>query len=230
MSAIDQFKRGLKQGIPIMLAYFPIAITFGVIASQAGLSITELTSMSALVYGGAAQFMVINMLILHTGALEIVLATFVINFRHFVMSLSFAHRQKQTPFKWKVGLLLGLTDETFAVTSVENETPKQKYGHLFYFGLFLISYLSWVVGSFIGGFVGDVIPASISQSFGIALYAMFIALLIPSVKTNVRYGVIALLAMVFNFGLSQFLQEGWSIVLATLLASLFGFLFMRRKI
>src|SRR5690625_2329045 len=98
------------------------------------------------------------------------------------------------------------------------------------FRSFLISYSSWVVGSFLGGFVGDIIPDSISQSFGIALFAMFIALLIPSVKTNYLYGIVALLAMVINYGLSQFLQEGWSIVLATILASLVGFVFLRRRV
>src|SRR5690625_7559505 len=111
MLAKNQFKQGIKQGIPIFLAYFPIAITYGVIASQAGLSLLELTSMSILVYGGAAQFMAINMLSLHIGAIEIVLATFVINFRHFVMGLAFAHRQAHIPVRWKMGLSLGLTDE-----------------------------------------------------------------------------------------------------------------------
>ena len=230
MLAKNQFKQGIKQGIPIFLAYFPIAITYGVIASQAGLSLLELTSMSILVYGGAAQFMAINMLSLHIGAIEIVLATFVINFRHFVMGLAFAHRQAHIPVRWKMGLSLGLTDETFAVTAVEDREAKQPKRQFFYLGLFLISYSSWVVGSFLGGFVGDIIPDSISQSFGIALFAMFIALLIPSVKTNYLYGIVALLAMVINYGLSQFLQEGWSIVLATILASLVGFVFLRRRV
>lgn len=226
---VDQLKRGIKVGIPIMLSYFPIAITYGVLASQAGLSILELTSMSALVYGGASQFMATNMFLLHMGAIEIIIATFVLNFRHFVMGLSFMHQLKLVPLKWRVGLSLLLTDETFSVTSVEKEAAKQPSGHWFYFGLFFVSYSSWLIGSFIGGFVGDIIPAAISQSFGIALYAMFIALLVPSVKMNLHYGIIAGLAMILNYGLSYFFQEGWSIVLATILASFFGLFFMRRK-
>ncbi|WP_440894840.1 AzlC family ABC transporter permease [Amphibacillus sp. Q70] len=229
MRSIDQLKRGIKVGIPIMLSYFPIAITYGVLASQAGLSVVELTSISALVYGGASQFMATNMFLLHMGALEIIIATFVLNFRHFVMGLSFMHQLKTVPLKWRVGLSLLMTDETFSVTSVEKKAAKQPSGHLFYFGLFFISYSSWLIGSFIGGFVGDIIPAAISQSFGIALYAMFIALLVPSVKMNLYYGLIAGLAMILNYGLSYFLQEGWSIVFATILASFFGLFFMRRK-
>ncbi|MBU5595363.1 AzlC family ABC transporter permease [Amphibacillus sp. MSJ-3] len=229
MAEVSQLKRGIKAGIPIMLGYFPIAITYGVLASQAGLSILELTSMSALVYGGASQFMATNMLLLHMGALEIIIATFVLNFRHFVMGLSFMHRLQHVPLKWRVGLSMLITDETFSVTTVEKEVAKEPSGHLFYFGLFVSSYSSWLIGSFIGGFVGDIIPEAISQSFGIALYAMFIALLVPSVKTNYRYGMIAGLAMILNYSLSFIFQEGWSIVLATILASFFGLFFMRRR-
>lgn len=229
MRSVDQIKRGLKVGLPIMLAYFPIAVTFGVLASQAGLSVFELTGMSMLVYGGAAQMMAINMILLNTGALEIVIATFVLNFRHFIMSFSFAHRTMATPLKWRVASTLFITDETFSVTTVEKDAAKQANGHLFYFTFVFVSYLSWVVGSFIGGFVGDIIPDSISQSFSVALYAMFIALLVPSVKSNFRYGLIAILAMILNFAFGQFFQEGWSIVLSTLVASGLGFLVLRRR-
>ena len=229
MRAVDQFKRGIKVGFPIMLAYFPIAVTFGVLASQAGLTVFQLTGMSTLVYSGAAQIMATNMILLEVSALEIVIATFVLNFRHFVMSFSFAHRLMETPVKWRAGLTLLITDETFSVTTVEKDAAKQPNGHWFYFAFFLISYLSWVIGSFVGGFVGDIIPHSISQSFGIALYAMFIALLVPSVKGNLRYGLIALLAMSLNFGFGQFLQEGWSIVFSTLAASGLGYLMLRRR-
>src|SRR5690625_6024193 len=89
MLAKHQFKQGIKQGIPIMLAYFPIAITYGVIASQAGLSLLELTSMSILVYGGAAQFMAINMLSLHISAIKILLFIFFFYFFIFFIFLVF---------------------------------------------------------------------------------------------------------------------------------------------
>ncbi len=229
MRSVDQFIKGLKVAIPIMLGYFPIAITYGVLASQAGLSLLELTGMSMMVYGGAAQIMATNMILLNVGVLEIVIATFVLNFRHFVMSFSFAHRLTKTNLKWRTLLTLFLTDETFSVTTVEKEQANEENGHWFYFAIVLSAYISWVIGSFIGGFVGDIIPSAISQSFGIALYAMFIALLVPSVKANFRYGLIAVLAMILNYGFNQFIQEGWSIVLSTLVASGLGFLLFRRS-
>ncbi|MBM7540079.1 AzlC family ABC transporter permease [Amphibacillus cookii] len=229
MQARSQFKKGLTAGLPIMLGYIPIAITYGVLAQQAGLSLFELTSMSVLVYAGAAQFMGTNMLAIGAGSIEIVLATFVLNFRHFVMSLSFMHQARDFPLRWKAPLTLGLTDESFSVASIEVKPTKQEKGYYFYGAIFLEAYLSWVVGSLLGGMLGDVMPESISQSLGIALYAMFIALLIPSVKTNVRYAIIAILAMLSNYSFNPFIQEGWAIVIATILASFFGTFIIRRE-
>lgn len=219
---LKMIQQGITTGFPIMLGYFPIAITYGVLANQAGLSLLELTGMSVFVYAGAAQFMGTNMLHIGAGAVEIIIATFVLNFRHFVMSLSFMNRARRFPMRWRIPLSLLLTDESFSVASVHNSQTKEKNGYLFYMGLFGSAYFSWVFGSLMGGMLGDIMPDSLSQSLGIALYAMFIALLMPSVKLNYRYGFIAGLAMVLNYFFSYPLDEGWAIVFSTLLASFLG--------
>src|SRR5690625_7434940 len=110
-------KRGIAVGFPIMLGYLPIAITYGVLAKQSGMSLTELTLMSVLVFAGASQFMGANMIAVGAGAAEIIIATFVLNFRHFVMSLSFMNRLRSVGINLKVLLSVGLTDNTFAVSA-----------------------------------------------------------------------------------------------------------------
>lgn len=215
-------QQGVMKGIPIMLGYLPVALTYGVLAKQAGLTIFEITLMSVLVYAGAAQFMGAGMIALGTGAIEIIVATFVLNFRHFVMSLSFMNRLRGIGLKWKVPLSLGLTDESFSVASMNNEQAKQTHGTYFYAAMMITAYLSWVWGSFIGGILGDVIPESLSQSMGIALYAMFIGLLIPSVKKEYKVGLIAIIAMMINYICSQFVDQGWAIVLGTIIGGLIG--------
>ncbi|GAA5416728.1 inner membrane protein YgaZ [Paraliobacillus ryukyuensis] len=228
---MKMMRSGLAAGVPITLGYFPIAITYGVLASQSGISLLELTAMSILVYAGAAQFMGTNMFAIGAGGIEIVFATFVLNFRHFVMSLSFANRTKGITNSWKLPLSLGLTDESFSVASLHTEKAKQEHSSYFYGALMIAAYASWIIGSFIGGVLGDVIPSSLSQSMGIALYAMFIALLIPSVKNEVKYGFIALIAMICNYVFTYYvaLAEGWAIVCSTLLASFIGMMIMRRS-
>lgn len=222
-------KRGMTVGFPIMLGYLPIAVTFGVLAKQSGLSLLELTLMSVLVFAGASQFMGANMIALGTGAVEIIIATFVLNFRHFVMSFSFMNKLRSVPIRWKVPLALGLTDETFAVSSLHIKEAKEKNGHWFYGALTLTAYFSWVFGSLLGGLVGEIIPETLSQSMGIALYAMFIGLLIPSVKKELKVGLIAIIAMFINAICLQFMSSGWAIVSGTVLGGLSGVLLLKEE-
>ena len=224
------FRKGIQIGFPIVLGYIPVALTYGVLASQAGMSLLELTMMSALVYAGASQFMGVNMIVANATIIEIVVATFVLNFRHFVMSLSFMNElRERISLKGRVGLALGLTDETFAVSALNKEEAEQKNGVFFYAAIYITAYLSWVIGSFVGGLLGEVIPEQLSQSMGIALYAMFIGLLIPSVKKEVRVGLIAILAMIINVIASQFVSSGWSIVLGTVIGGLAGVFLLKEK-
>lgn len=220
-------RKGVTVGFPIMLGYLPIAITYGVLAKQSGMSIMELTLMSVLVFAGASQFMSTNMIAVGAGAAEIIIATFVLNFRHFIMSLSFMNRIRGIAFKWKAPLALGLTDETFAVSSLHSEKAKLEKGALFYASLFLTAYISWIGGSFLGGVLGEFIPEKWSQSMGIALYAMFIGLLIPSVKKELKIGLIAILAMLINWFCTSILgmSSGWAIVIGTVVGG-FGGIFL----
>jgi len=223
------FLRGLAACLPLMLSYTPVAIAFGVVAKQSGMHLFDIMMLSILVYAGAAQFMGVNMLSVGAGFLEIVIATFVLNFRHFVMSFSFMNGLRQIPLKQKGPLALGLTDETFAVSAIHKEEADEPEGILFYAALILSAYLSWIIGTAIGGLLGDVIPEKISQSMGIALYAMFIGLLVPSVKKEWRVGLIAVFAMALNFLFSQFLSGGWAIVCGTIIGGAGGILILKER-
>ncbi|WP_442961203.1 AzlC family ABC transporter permease [Pseudogracilibacillus sp. SO30301A] len=224
------FQKGLQVGFPILLGYIPVALTYGVLAAQSGMSIFELTMMSALVYAGASQFMGANMIAASATAVEIIVATFVLNFRHFVMSLSFMNEiRDHVSLKGRVGLALSLTDETFAVSALHKEVAKEEKSVFFYAAIYLLAYLSWVIGSFLGGMLGEVIPEQLSQSMGIALYAMFIGLLVPSVKKELRFGLIAIIAMFINVIASQFVSSGWAIVFGTLLGGLTGVYLLKEK-
>ncbi|RIU90722.1 AzlC family ABC transporter permease [Oceanobacillus picturae] len=222
--------KGIAAGIPIMLGYLPIAITYGVLAKQAGMSLTELTLMSVMVFAGASQFMGVNMIAVGAGALEIMIATFVLNFRHFVMSLSFMNRMRGIGLRWKLPLSLGLTDETFAVSALHPDEAKEEKGPWFYLALILTAYFSWIAGSFLGGVLGEVIPEQLSQSMGIALYAMFIGLLVPSVKKEWKLGFIAIIAMLINgFCVELGMSSGWAIVLGTIIGGMSGIFLIKEE-
>jgi 4-azaleucine resistance transporter AzlC len=224
-SARSEFTSGVLSAVPIVVGYLPIAVAFGVIAQQAGIPPLLSVCMSGLVYAGASQFMAVNMLTTGAGSLEIVLATLVLNFRHFVMGLSLMNRLQKMPATWKMAVSSGITDETFAVASLQKGT----IGQWFLAGLILTSYAAWVIGTLIGGLMSQIIPPSISESMSVALYAMFIGLLVPAVRDSGKRGLIALISMGLNTLLGMFLSSGWSIVLSTVLGGLAGAWLMRRK-
>ncbi|WP_212924547.1 AzlC family ABC transporter permease [Oceanobacillus sp. J11TS1] len=230
MTRKQSVKEGVMTGLPIMFGYLPIAITYGVLANQIGMSMGEIVFMSVAVYAGASQFMAVNMIALGTGALEIILATFVLNFRHFILNLSILNTWRPLNLKWKIPLSLGVTDETFAVASMNKERAKEAHAGMFYTALLLVAYVSWVVGSFIGVLLGEVIPPALSQSMGIALYAMFIALLIPSVKKERRVGLIAIVAMFIHFICIQLgMSTGWAIIMGTIFGAGLGIVLFPRE-
>lgn len=217
-----QIRDGFLAGLPIVIGYIPIAIAYGVLAKQAGLSLIELTGMSLLVYAGAAQFMGAGMIGMGISAVEIIIATFVLNFRHFILSLSLTHQIRKFPKRAKLFLTALLTDETFSVSSIYHEKVDKPYAHYFYGTIMLTSYLSWVFGSFLGGILGDIIPAGLSQSMGVALYAMFIGLLMPSIAKYKRIIWISLTAMVINFLVEPYIGQGWGIVVGTIVGATVG--------
>src|SRR5699024_6555489 len=92
LSRSQAIQKGIKIGIPLAIGYITVALTFGVLAQQAGLSIVELTLKSVLVFAGASQFMEVNMIVAGIRAVEIIVATFVLNLRHFVLSLSLMNK------------------------------------------------------------------------------------------------------------------------------------------
>src|SRR5699024_11718269 len=90
-------------------------------------------------------------------------------------------------------------------------------------------YLTWVLTFFLGGVLGEVIPDELSQSMGIALYALFVGLLIPPVKKETKYGLIAIIAMLINTALTPFISSGWAIVCGTLLGGFSGVFLLKEK-
>jgi 4-azaleucine resistance transporter AzlC len=229
-SKAKAFRAGLSTGLPIFLGYIPIAIAYGVLAVQSGLDLVQLTAMSVLVYAGASQFMGAKMIGANTSILEVVIATFILNFRHFVMSLSFMNKTRRLPLSWKVPLSLGLTDESFAVSSLHGEEAKKPHGKIFFLTITLFAYSAWISGSLIGGLLGEIVPDQLSQSMNIALYAMFIALLVPNVKKEWRVGLIAMISMLLNALFTSIqIPEGWAIVFATLIGGFLGIFLLKEE-
>jgi 4-azaleucine resistance transporter AzlC len=212
------FRHGLQGGLSIAIGYMPVALTFGLLAKTTGLTVAETVLMSMLVFAGAAQYISLSLIAVGTGILEIILTTFIVNIRHFLMSASLSEKLEEDVLYKKLTYAFGITDETFTVISVKE--GKVQTG--FAFGVILISYGSWVINSGIGYFIGEILPAFLQASMTIALYAMFVGLLVPSMKKSIKVTFLAVTAGALNSVLlfTTNLSNGWSIVMATLVSAI----------
>ncbi|SFE72743.1 AzlC family ABC transporter permease [Alteribacillus iranensis] len=211
----NSFAIGIRDGIPIALGYIPAAITFGFLSQTTGLTAVESILMSLLVFTGAAQFMALSLLAAGTGSVEIIFTTFILNIRHLLMSASLHEKAAPDRLIRKVIYAFGITDEVFAVTATKEGQVRTGY----IFGVSVIAYMSWVIHTGVGYAVGGFLPDVLQQSLTFALYALFIALLAPSMKKHRKVLVLAAFAAVLNSMFSLFMADGWSIILATILSA-----------
>ncbi|WP_430392860.1 AzlC family ABC transporter permease [Bacillus suaedaesalsae] len=220
-----QLVMGVQAGVSIAIGYMPIALTFGLLAKTTVLTVGETFLMSLLVFAGASQYIALSLIAAGTGAFEIVLTTFIVNIRHFLMSASLNEKVETAPKFLKAIYAFGITDETFSVAAIK----EGKLTTGFLFGLVTVSYGSWVVFSGVGHVIGSSLPATLQESMGIALYAMFVGLLVPSIKKHQKVLYLAALAGVLNFIFVIFMAKGWAIVAATLISSVVVELIVMKK-
>jgi 4-azaleucine resistance transporter AzlC len=212
------WKKGIQAGLPIAIGYMPVAFTFGLLAKAAGLSLFETVGMSIIVFAGASQYIALSMIAAASGAAEMIITTFIMNIRHLLMSASLKELADEEP-KWlRTIYAFFITDETFSVAATSAE---KKLTGSYLLGLGITAYSSWVIFSGVGYVMGAGLPAELQTSMGIALYAMFIALLVPAAKKSRKVIMLAGSAAVLNslFSFVPFLNGGWGIILSTLIAA-----------
>ncbi len=225
------FKKGVKDGLPIGLGYLSVSFAFGVQASLLGIPvlITAMISMTNLTSAG--QLAGLNVIAMGGTFLEIILTQLVINSRYFLMSISLSQKVDSS-FNTGTRLLCSafITDEIFAV-GVSNNSIGRKY----FLGLSFLPYVGWASGTILGAILGDVLPIEITSALGIALYAMFIAIIIPpSVKSyNVLFVVLlsAGISCVFYYVpiLKEKVSQGFSVIICALVASIVASIFFPIK-
>lgn len=209
------FSDGLKAGVSIAIGYFPVALTFGLLAKTTGLSLLEATAMSIFVFAGAAQYISLSLITAGVAPAVIILNTFIVNIRHFLMTASL-NEKMQPDARWKKALYaFGITDESFSVLAIQKEDNVRT---TFAAGVIVISYGSWVVFTALGHLIGANLPAFLQAAMSIALYAMFVGLLVPSMRGNRKVLSLAVIAAVLNsfFFFTELLSTGWAILVSTL--------------
>jgi predicted branched-subunit amino acid permease len=218
------FWEGFRDGIPIALGYISVSFAFGIMVTRNGLPpwIALLISMSNLTSAG--QFAGTGLLLAGAGILEIAVTVFIVNIRYSLMSFSLTQKiAKKTTFFERCLISFGITDEVFAIASQRPQHIKPAYMGGLIFGPFW----GWSLGTLLGATAGSLLPPAWLSALGVALYAMFIAIVTPSAKRFVPVCAVAFAAIALSCllrytpGLSR-ISGGWRMILCALIASGIG--------
>lgn len=218
------FIRGLRHGVPIALGYLSVSFAFGMKAVGDGLSWLQAVLISATNLTSAGQMAGLPLMTGGAGLTEMALTQLTINLRYGLMSLSLGRK-----LDGSMGTVQRLifsfanTDEIFAVASSQPGTVGKSY----LYGLMLTPFAGWTLGTLLGGVAGTLLPPFVRSALGIAIYGMFLAIILPPAREHrpVRFVVILAVALSLCFryvpGLNQ-VSSGFAIILCAVLAASAG--------
>lgn len=222
MQEHNSFKQGIKDGIPICLGYLSVSFAFGIFATVSGLTKMQALLVSMTNVTSAGQLAAVPIMLSGGSLIELFVSQLIINLRYALMSVSLSQKLGKT-VKMRNRFLISFmnTDEIFAVASGKYGPVGKKY----LYGLILTPYLGWASGTLLGAVAGNVLPAMVVSALGIAIYGMFIAIVVPVIKTSKPtlwcvMGAI-LLSVIFEFvPVLNVIPGGFKIIICAVAASL----------
>lgn len=229
---MSNFKKGLKDGIPIALGYVSVSFTFGLQAVSGSLSWWQAVLISLTNLTSAGQFAGLDIMIRGGGFwFEMACTQLIINLRYALMSVSLSQKADESLkgiHRFIAGF--GITDEIFVV-SMGN---KENVSNVYMYGLIILPLLGWVSGTFLGAVAGQILPDIVRSALSIAIYGMFIAIIIPPAKKNKAVLKIIIISVIlscaFNWlPLLNQVSSGFVIIICTLIAATVGAVFFPIK-
>lgn len=175
------FARGIRDGIPISLGYLAVSFTLGIAAKNAGLTAFQATLMSITNNTSAGEFAALGLITSGAAYMEMAITQLIINLRYLLMSCALSQKlDPEAPFFHRLLIAFDVTDEIFGV-SIGGEG---KLNPFYTYGLICITAPGWALGTYLGVVSGNVLPVRILSAMSVALYGMFIAVIIPPARNN----------------------------------------------
>ncbi|MBQ7676879.1 MAG: AzlC family ABC transporter permease [Lachnospiraceae bacterium] len=221
MEKIKQYRQGARDGIPIALGYFAVSFAFGMMAVTGGLSALEASLISLVNVTSAGQFAGLQIIFAGGTYLEMALTQFVINLRYALMSFSLSQKlDRSESFACRYLAAFGVTDEIFGITASKKDTPSVFY----MYGAMSVAIPGWVLGTFFGGVSGAILPHAVLSALGLAIYGMFLAIIIPPAKHERDVAAVVaaaffLSALLYYVPALSFISSGFAIIIVTVAIS-----------
>ena len=175
----NRFRKGIQDGVPIGLGYLSVSFTFGMMAVSNGIPVEAAVVISLTNVTSAGQFSGLTLMLAHGSYVELALSQFIINLRYALMSLSLTQKvDRHMKTHERALIAYGVTDEIFALAS----STYERVGKWYMAGLIAFPVFCWTLGTFLGGAASTLLPEAIRSALGIAIYGMFLAIIIPPAR------------------------------------------------
>ncbi len=209
----NEFKRALRDTIPVLSGYIVLGMGFGIIMQSNGYGVWWTVAMSALIYAGSMQYLAVNLLTGGASLISAAIATLMVNARHIFYGISMVERYKGMG-KSKPYLIFSLTDETYSL--VCNGEKSKEY----YLLVSLFNHGYWIAGSAIGALLGQIIPFS-TEGVDFALTALFVTVFVEQWKSTHDHipaiiGVLSSVICLALFGVGDFLIPAMILITVSL--------------
>lgn len=227
---MNSFIRGVKAGVPIGLGYLSVSFTFGIMAVSYGFAWWQAMLISMTTVTSAGQFAGIGVMQNPGQYLEMLISQLTINVRYSFMSISLAQKVESRfkgGFRWLLSFMM--TDEIFAVAGKEQNVTRS-----FFAGLCVLPYLGWALGTLLGALLGSILPARLMSALSLAIYGMFVAIVVPDMKKEKPVVFVVILALILSclftyVPLLNRISGGLSISICAILAAAAGAAFFPVK-
>ena len=221
ISHITVFLEGARDGLPIGLGYFAVAFSLGIAARGYGFTPFQGFLASMLTYASAGQYIGFSIYAANATLLQLVILTAITNLRYILMGLALNQRMPEgTGIGRRVLVGSCITDEIFGVTIARPGVPDP----WFTFGALLAAVPMWAAGTAAGISMGNILPDNVVSALSVALYGMFLAVIIPAAKKNKVILGVVLASMAVSLGLSVWplfagISSGTRIIIITVVLS-----------
>jgi predicted branched-subunit amino acid permease len=205
------------------LGYFSVSFTFGIIAVSYGFTWWQALVISMTTVTSAGQFAGIGMMLEPGQYIAMLISQLTINVRYSFMSISLSQKVESRfrgIYRWLLAFFM--TDEIFAVASAEEEVKRS-----FFAGLAVVPYVGWTLGTLFGAVLGNVLPQRLMSALGLAIYGMFVAIVVPEMKRQKSVVWVVIMALVgsclFRYvPVLSGISSGLAISICALIAAVLG--------
>ena len=216
--------KGLRDGVPISLGYFAVSFSLGIAARSAGFTAFQALLMSLFNNASAGEFAAFTLVGAGAGYLEVALMTLVTNARYLLMSCALSQKlPADTPLLPRLLIGFDVTDEIFGVSIAY----PGRLNPVYTYGVILAALPGWALGTFFGVLMGNALPVRLVSALSVALYGMFIAVIVPPARQNRVIAVLIVLSMALSWLFSavelfRFMSSGAQVIVLTIAISAFA--------